>query len=191
MHKLHIPPRYTDMSDAQLEDLLRTFQDEKNTSGRRYAEAYLCARGYRVQKWRIRLALRRVRGLVSILQNHKAIDRRKYSVPRSNYLWHCDGHHKLIRWGVVIHGIIDGYCRTVRFCNSYCITFVLKHFQITGIRASNNNLADTVLDVFKNAVYQYGLLPRVRGDRGGENVKVSVYMIKKRGPNRASFMWGT
>ena len=68
---------------------------------------------------------------------------------------------------------------------------MFKYFQITGLQASNNNLADTVLDVFKNAVYQYGLPSRVRGDRGGENVKVSVYIIKKRGPNRASFMWGT
>ena len=113
MHKLDIPPRYADMSDTQLEELLCSFQDEKNTSGRRYAEAYLQARGYRVKKWRIRLALHRVRGLVSILCIHKAIDCRKYSVPHSNYLWHCDGHHKLIRWGVVIHGVIDGYCRTV------------------------------------------------------------------------------
>ncbi|KAF8835009.1 hypothetical protein BDN67DRAFT_913766, partial [Paxillus ammoniavirescens] len=36
-----------------------------------------------------------------------------YSVPRSNYLWHIDGHHKLIWWGIVIHGMIDGFCQTV------------------------------------------------------------------------------
>ena len=28
-------------------------------------------------------------------------------------VWHLDGHHKLIRWGVVIHGIADGYDHTV------------------------------------------------------------------------------
>ncbi|KDR81020.1 hypothetical protein GALMADRAFT_46025, partial [Galerina marginata CBS 339.88] len=32
---------------------------------------------------------------------------------------------------------------------------------------------------------------RLRGDRGGENVELSVWMILKRGPNRASFMWGS
>ncbi|KAK6966454.1 hypothetical protein R3P38DRAFT_3337925 [Favolaschia claudopus] len=31
----------------------------------------------------------------------------------------------------------------------------------------------------------------VRGDRGGENVKVSLWMILHRAPNRTSFMWGS
>jgi hypothetical protein len=30
----------------------------------------------------------------------------------------------------------------------------------------------------------------VRGDRGGENIEVSVWMVRHRGPNRAAFMWG-
>ncbi|THV08524.1 hypothetical protein K435DRAFT_595104, partial [Dendrothele bispora CBS 962.96] len=40
----------------------------------------------------------------------------------------------LIRWGIVIHGFIDGYSRLV-----------------TGLRASNNNYADTVLHLFLQA----------------------------------------
>ncbi|KAJ7574243.1 hypothetical protein C8J56DRAFT_753515, partial [Mycena floridula] len=28
-------------------------------------------------------------------------------------LWHLDGHHKLIRWGIVIHEFIGGYSRKV------------------------------------------------------------------------------
>jgi hypothetical protein len=28
-------------------------------------------------------------------------------------MWHLDGHHKLIRWGIVIHGFVDGYSRLV------------------------------------------------------------------------------
>jgi hypothetical protein len=51
--------------------------------------------------------------LGQILRTHNTIDRQKYSVPHSNYMWHLDGHHKLIKWGVVIHGIVDGYCHTV------------------------------------------------------------------------------
>ncbi|OBZ75971.1 hypothetical protein A0H81_04732 [Grifola frondosa] len=62
---------------------------------------------------------------------------------------------------------------------------------VTGLRASTNNRASTVLDVFLHAVEEYGAPSRVRGDRGGENVDVSVWMILRRGPNRASFMWGS
>ncbi|KAI6006192.1 hypothetical protein F5J12DRAFT_721182, partial [Pisolithus orientalis] len=34
----------------------------------------------------------------------------KYHVKWPNALWHMDGHHKLIQWGIVIHGFIDGFC---------------------------------------------------------------------------------
>ena len=58
------------------------------------------------------------------------------------------------------------------------------------LRASTNNRASTVLDLFLEAVHTYGAPSRVRGDRGGENMEVAVWMIQHRGPNRASFMWG-
>ncbi|KAF5309236.1 hypothetical protein D9619_012711 [Psilocybe cf. subviscida] len=99
--------------------------------------------------------------------------RQKYRVPRPNALWHIDGHHKLIHWGIVIHGIADGYSRTV-----------------TGLRASTNNSADTVLNMFIEAITTHGVPSRVRGDRGGENRDVAILMILLRGLNRASFMWG-
>jgi hypothetical protein len=62
--------------------------------------------------------------------------------------------------------------------------------KVVGLRASNNNRASTVLIVFTTAIEEHGWPSRVRGDRGGENKKVAVVMIRKRGLNRASFMWG-
>jgi hypothetical protein len=62
--------------------------------------------------------------------------------------------------------------------------------QVTGLRASSNNRAATVLELFLDAVGEYGHPSRVRGDRGGENVDTAVYMIVVRGPRRASFIWG-
>jgi hypothetical protein len=59
---------------------------------------------------------------------------------------------------------------------------------VTGIQASTNNRAKTVLDVFLEAIREYGVSSRLWGDRGGENVAASVWMIMHQGPNMASFM---
>ncbi|KAK0522649.1 hypothetical protein OC835_006506 [Tilletia horrida] len=61
------------------------------------------------------------------------------TVPFVNSLWHLDGHHKLIRWRMVIHAAIDGKSRLVTF-----------------IQASSNNLASTVGDAFLRATQSYG-----------------------------------
>lgn len=86
---------------------------------------------------------------------------------------HIDSNHKLIAWRFVFHGCIDGYSRTVIYLE--CCT---------------NNRASTVLSFFRNGVSQFGLPLRVRGDRGGENVDVSRFMIENRGVDRGSFIAG-
>lgn len=59
------------------------------------------------------------------------------------------------------------------------------------MEASGNNLGTTVLELFLKAVRKYGAPSRMRGDRGPENLEVSVWMvILFRGPNRGSFLWG-
>lgn len=79
----------------------------------------------------------------------------------------------LIRWGIIIHGFIDGYSRL-----------------ITALRASNNNLGDTVLDLFLAAAAVYGVPSRLRGDHGVENIKVAAWMEEYRGTARGSYIWG-
>lgn len=79
----------------------------------------------------------------------------------------------LIRWRIVFHGFIDGYSRL-----------------ITGLRASNNNRASTVLDVFLDAVSRYRVPSRVRGDHGTENLEVAAFMERFRGARRGSYIWG-
>jgi transposase InsO family protein len=82
-------------------------------------------------------------------------------------------HTGLIRWGIVIHGFIDGYSRL-----------------ITGLRASNNNLADTVLDLFLHAAQVYGIPSCLRGDHGTENLAVAAWIEEYRGVRRGSYIWG-
>jgi len=79
----------------------------------------------------------------------------------------------LIRWRIVIHGFIDGYSRL-----------------ITGLRASNNNMGSTVLDLFLAAVTVYGVPSRLRGDHGVENILVAAWMELHRGVRRGSYIWG-
>jgi hypothetical protein len=61
----------------------------------------------------VRASMHRVRPLAGFLRNNGPIVRQSYRLLRPNAVWHCDGYHKLIRYGVVIHGFIDGYCHTV------------------------------------------------------------------------------
>ncbi|KAJ7629233.1 hypothetical protein DFH06DRAFT_903252, partial [Mycena polygramma] len=63
----------------------------------------------RIQKARVMHSLRRVDNLGRVLRHRKIIKRWVYHVKRPNALWHLDGHHKMIRWGIVVHGMTDGF----------------------------------------------------------------------------------
>lgn len=109
----HLRAPFSSIPDHHLDVLLRGYKTLKPNAGLRYIQGFLNQNGIRVQKARIRASLQRIDGLGQILRNHAAIDRRRYIVPHSNYLWHIDGHHKLNRWGIVIHGGADGNDRVV------------------------------------------------------------------------------
>ena len=79
----------------------------------------------------------------------------------------------MIQWKIVIHAFIDGKSRLV-----------------VGMRAHNNNRADTVLGLFLDAISVHGIPSRVRGDQGMENVRVVEWMEENQGTGRGSYIWG-
>ena len=60
------------------------------------------------------------------------------------------------------------------------------------LHCSTNNRAETVLDLFKEAVSTYGLPSRIRIDKGGENVDVALHLLTHllRGPGRGTVIAG-
>jgi hypothetical protein len=182
----------SDLTDNELDVITLQILNAFPNFGRRMITGHLRYLGHRIPRVRVQDAYLRVCGTSRNRFGDRRIERRVYSVPGPNSLWHHDGQHGvfnpiqslkcylsllsltgLIRWKIVIHAFIDGYSRLV-----------------TGIRASNNNRAETVLALFLEAVDIYQLPSRVRGDHGIENLQVAAFMEKERGISRGSYIWG-
>lgn len=150
---------------------MATISNHNPNLGEKSIDGLLRARGIIVQRHRIRDALHIVdpEGVEHRLRT--VLQRRQYSVPSPNALWHVDVYHKLIRWKLVVHGGIDGFSRVIPY-----------------LKAATNNSSQTALSAFLQGVNSYGLPSRVRTDQGGENALIAEYMVQKRGPGRGSII---
>ena len=83
-------------------------------------------------------------------------------------------NHKLTRYRFVVHCCVDGYSRVIVYAT-----------------LTDNNRADTVLELFIKGVQEFGLPSRVRSDHGLENVGVAQYMLENRGLNRGGIITGS
>ncbi|KAJ7639841.1 hypothetical protein DFH06DRAFT_925737, partial [Mycena polygramma] len=100
--------KFSNLSRASLDAFVKQFRTEKPDSGIRYLIGFLRTQGLRIQRRRVFSSVHRVDRLGRTLRRRVTIPRTKYHVSRPNAMWHIDGHHKLILWGFVIHGIVDG-----------------------------------------------------------------------------------
>jgi hypothetical protein len=76
----------------ELEDHVRAILRRFKDYSPRYVNGALRSQGYKVAREDIRASLRNVRGVQARFVN-RPIERRVYSVPEVNSLWHHDGNH--------------------------------------------------------------------------------------------------
>ena len=165
----------TQITEDELDQVTLLYVKRYPNAGQKSYSAFLLDQRIHISRQKVRDSLLRVDPSGVMQRFKKAIKRRRYHVPGPNSVWHLDGYHKLIRWGIVIHGAVDGYSRLPLY-----------------LKASSNNKASTVLTWFLEAVREYGLPSRVRCDKGGENTMVSYFMLNHpaRGPGRRSCITG-
>lgn len=119
---------FNGISENDLDNLIRQYRCENPAGGRSYIIGRLRAvHSLRIQRQRVIDSMNRLDQLGQGLRQRigKKKERRSYQVPRPNALWHIDGHHKLIAWGIVIHGVADGYSRKVCMCTTTLSDFAL------------------------------------------------------------------
>ncbi|KAM9765204.1 uncharacterized protein ACNS7B_023350 [Menidia menidia] len=165
--------RLTAVTDEDLETNIRQLQSLYPNSGTAMMRGLLHARGLVVPRRKVREMMARINPMATARRWSSAVSRRVYHVPYPNSLWHIDGNMRLIRWGFVVHGGIDGCSRLITYLN-----------------CSTDSRASTVLFHFLKATGLYGLPSRVRSDHGGENVQVALVMNLLQGIERRSHLTG-
>ena len=101
-HNLNISTSYSNLSDQDLDTVIKSILTDFPQTGYKRMTGFLRARGLIIQQSRIRAAMRRTNPegtLLRALEIH-VIRRRSYQVAGPLALWHIDGNHKLIRCGI-------------------------------------------------------------------------------------------
>jgi hypothetical protein len=138
------PFRQSHISDADLDELIAGIQEGHPERGERMVMAYLKRYGVNVPRAVMRASIHRVNPEGVAYRAHIATPRIEYSVPKPHHLWHVDGNHKLVEFGIAIEGGIDGHTRMCLF-----------------LKAVTKYNADIVLDMFKEAVSIYTVPSRM------------------------------
>ncbi|VDI30900.1 Hypothetical predicted protein [Mytilus galloprovincialis] len=114
-NNIQIRSSFSNMPDDELQGLISDYNRDHPNAGALEVQAYLKTKGVNVQRQRCRDILGRVDPLGTATRWSCTIQRRQYSVPTANSVWHVDTHHSLIRWGIIVQGGIDDHSRLIPF----------------------------------------------------------------------------
>ena len=106
---ISLSTKFCQMSDSELDELMKDVKEHFPRSGYRVMLGILRSMGYHIQEWRVRESLRRVdiEGVVMRSLQLQILHRRRYSVYGPNALWHVDTNHKLIRY---VYNLVLSWC---------------------------------------------------------------------------------
>ena len=149
------------ISDDDLDEIISEYKANNFNRGEIMTLAYIKGNLnlLSVTRQQVRDSLQRIDADGIEHRKRKRVKRVVYNVHGPHYLWHIDGHHKLIKWKIVTHGCVDGFTRLIIY-----------------LCACNNNLSSTTLPIFIDATRRYTVPYKVRADGGGENIKTQLFM---------------
>ena len=110
---LGLQKRFSSLTDTDLDRIIKIYKRHHPTSGLHYTTGFLRCHVLQIQWEHICKSLRHIDGLGQTLWQHDTITRRTYISQMSNAVWHLDGLHRLIQYGFVIHGTVDGHDHVV------------------------------------------------------------------------------
>ena len=98
-YSMSITESYSSITNEILDEEILNILKQFPRTGYRRMIGFLRSKGYHIQEKRVRASMHRVDpiGILERTMTLTIIQRRKYSVKGSRFLWHIDGNHKLIR----------------------------------------------------------------------------------------------
>ena len=86
---------YSDMSDADIDRVMKEVKEIHPNDGERMIIGHLAQRGIILQRARVRASIHRIDPINTAVRRSVALRRRVYHVDGPNCVWHIDGHHNL------------------------------------------------------------------------------------------------
>nr|XP_022300245.1 uncharacterized protein LOC111108554 isoform X3 [Crassostrea virginica] len=190
---LNVHNTYSTISEPDLHKLVESVVKEFPEAGTKSIQSILVTKGHRLQRQRVRDAVRKVdpEGILFrrlFLSVHR-IQRRTYNVRAPRALWHIDGNHKLIRierlWREVWTGCTSYYYQLFTYMEDNALLDVINEQNIQALHLVFKPKIQQHLDSFVEALIRRPLRSEnsqtpmqlwIRGQALDPNLEIQNYV---------------